>query len=126
MKTTSLLGFIVPLALLFGCGGKVVIDREGGRGGGGAGGSANGGSANGGGSAQGGAGSCQGVDCTGDSAACSCETTCPGEVLRADCKMGGSSTVICECHLDAIYLGTCGQTSDDACTLPGGCCTEYL
>jgi len=121
MKSTALLASMASLALLFGCGGMVVVERDGGRGGDGAGGSSNDG-----GGAQGGAASCDDVDCTSNGASCSCETQCMGPVLRADCAMTDDSTVICECHYDGGYMGTCGEVAGSACSLPNGCCTDYL
>lgn len=119
MKTAILPGLLLSIALAFGCG-KVVTEGTGNTGGGGSGGS----SGHGGGQ-QGGSGPCSAVDCSSDSTSCSCVTLCLGPKLRADCKMQ-EDTMVCECHRDAVYMGTCGQIGGSTCSLPGGCCEQYL
>jgi hypothetical protein len=119
MQLKYFCAWLVPLALVLGCNGSVIVDGEGGRGGGGSSGSVNGGGS------QGAGGPCGSVKCVGDAFSCLCETTCAGPVMRADCEMDGN-TVICECHNEGSYLGTCGQVGESACTLPEGCCTDYL
>jgi hypothetical protein len=118
MKTAILPGLILSMWLALGCGGKVITEGNGNAGGGGTGGSS-------GGAQQGGSGPCSAVECTEDPGSCSCVTLCPGDKLRADCSMK-DGTVVCECHLGAGYLGTCGQPQGSICTLPGGCCEQYL
>lgn len=118
MRIVGLLACLVPLALFLGCGGNVVVDRDGSLGGGGSGGDPSSGS-------QGAGGLCLAADCEGDDSACSCVTTCAGPKMRADCTKDGD-TVICECHNDATYLGTCGMVGSSACGLPKGCCLDYL
>lgn len=118
MRIDGIFAYLVPLALFLGCGGNVVVDRDGSPGEGGSGGGVSGGS-------QGAGGICLEVDCEGDNSSCSCVTKCAGPKMRADCKQDGD-TVICECHNDASYLGTCGKVTSSTCGLPDGCCLDYL
>ena len=120
MKTALYTGLIVSVFLVQGCG-QVVIDGSHGR----SGSAGQGGTSGDGGSDQGGDGLCGTADCSGDGTSCSCVTTCPGTKLRADCQYKGD-TLVCECHKDANYMGTCGESGGPACSLPGGCCEDYL
>jgi hypothetical protein len=120
MKVAAVLGLVISFTVALGCGGNVVMDTGGHDGSGGRGGSSPDGGGN-----PSGAGSCTEVDCVGNATDCSCETHCGGPVLRAECKKDGD-TLICECHYDGHYMGTCGFIGGSACGLPGGCCVEYV
>jgi hypothetical protein len=127
MRTPLRLGLLACLWLAFGCG-RVVVDRGDG-GAGGAASSAGGGGAGGAG-AEGGAGGsaadCKTADCKTSGSSCTCETTCAGPKLRAECATKGDSTIVCACHYSGSYMGTCARVGGPLCDLPGGCCGDYL
>lgn len=117
MKVAVLFGLLVSLALASACGGQVLVDGDGDAGGGGA---------TGGGPGQGGAGSCVEIECSDQGSSCDCQTTCLGPDLHADCELQPTGEIMCECHYDDAYLGTCFAPSGSVCGLPGGCCYAYL
>lgn len=117
MRVVVLFGWLVSVGLVSACGGQVQVDRDGDVGGGGDGG---------GGQGEGGAGSCTVVECSEQGSSCSCETSCMGPDLRAECELQADGQIVCECHYDGAYLGLCSTFSAPLCGLPGGCCYAYL
>ena len=117
MRHLIVFGLLLPLTAVLSCGGKVVVERDGNEAG------AAGFSDTG---ENGGGFSCGDVECESDSSSCSCRTNCSGPELRTDCKLSDGKTVICECHFDDAYMGTCGQIGGSLCGLPDGCCLGYL
>jgi hypothetical protein len=117
VKAVVLFGLVCSIALALGCGGQVIMDREGRTGSGGEGGDGQG---------EGGAGSCTDIDCSNEGSSCSCTTSCMGPDLRAECQLKSGGEVVCECHYDGAYMGLCTDFSGTVCGLPGGCCYGYL
>lgn len=119
MRMAVLFGLVFSAVIASACGGKVVTDRPGGdEGGGGAGGGEQG---------EGGAASCTVVECSNEgSSSCTCQTSCKGPDLRAECDLGSDGEIVCECHYDGAYLGLCSMPSGSVCGLPGGCCYAFL
>lgn len=129
MTTIGNLTWILPLAggLALGCGGIVVVDREGGDGGsGGEGGTTGTNTTTISFEPPGTPWDCPAIDCTTTGTSCSCKTACMGPDLRADCTQKEDGTIVCECHYDSGYMGLCGQFGGPLCGLPSGCCLDYL
>lgn len=103
------------------CGGKIIV--PGGDGSDGGGGSGGGGVGS---QAVGDPKDCAHADCKMVADVCSCETTCSGPKLRADCKMHDGGMLICECHYNGGYMGTCSPSGGALCGLPDGCCEAYV
>ncbi len=122
MRAVPLLFALLLSALIApACGGKVITPGgDGGDGGGGAGGA--GGVTQGTGNPK----DCPNADCTMNGDVCSCETLCGGPKLRADCKIHDGGMLICECHYDGGYMGTCSSSNGALCGLPDGCCEAYV
>lgn len=119
---SAVVALVVTCALAAACGGKVITPGgEGGDGGGGASG----------GSGTGAAGitnpkDCPTADCETNGDGCTCETMCGGPKLRASCKVHDGGMIICECHYDGGYMGTCSASGGSVCGLPDGCCEAYV
>ncbi|MFO0591113.1 MAG: hypothetical protein U0441_26445 [Polyangiaceae bacterium] len=124
MRIAILCTLLVSAAIAAGCGGKIVTESRGDLGGGGAGGDS------------GGAGTttisgtnpkdCPSVSCSQDGTWCTCETTCMGPKLKAKCSFHEDGTLVCECHFNGGYMGTCAPSSGALCGLPDGCCEAYV
>lgn len=69
---------------------------------------------------------CPTANCSQSGDACSCETTCAGPKLRAECKVHPDGMIICECHYNGGYVGTCAPSEGPLCGLPDGCCELYV
>ncbi len=115
-----LLAMSLAAVLASACGGKIVV--PGGDGGDGGGGSDGGSKTTGVGSAK----DCSDADCVMNGDICSCTTLCGGPKLRADCKVHEGGMLICECHYDGGYMGTCSASAGQICSLPDGCCEAYV
>lgn len=105
-------------ALTAACGGKIIVPGSGDGGGGSGGGGV--------GSQSGNPKDCPDAECAMNADICRCDTTCGGPKLRADCKLHDGGMVICECHYNGGYMGTCSQANGLTCSLPDGCCEAYV
>lgn len=114
---------LVGSAILWACGGNVVLEPDGnGQGGEGASASTT--------SSQASTGSgptCSDTTCSGlGTESCSCYRTCGFAKLESTCGLNEDKVLVCVCSYDESFSGTCFETTPNVCDIDKGCCAKYF
>ncbi|HZF53295.1 MAG TPA: hypothetical protein VE093_31805 [Polyangiaceae bacterium] len=111
-------------AILWGCGGNVVLEPDdNGQGGGASVSSATSSSQ----ASTGSGAMCSDTTCIGlGTESCSCQRTCGFAKLESTCALNDDKVLVCVCSYDDSFSGTCFEKTPNVCDIDKGCCAKYF